>query len=95
MRIFSVAVLLCLCQLGDYLTTRLGLAAGARERNPLVRRVGLLPTKILAGILTVLPLWSLRDHPILGVYVGAVVMGYGWVIWNNLRVVQRLRRKDD
>ena len=79
---------LVLCHVGDYLSTRKAFAAGAVEANPVVRRLGLLPAKLLGAGITTLPLWVLGSTLATGVYTAVVCLAYAWVIRNNQRLAQ-------
>jgi hypothetical protein len=81
-------VLLTLCHLGDYASTRRAFAAGAIEANPLVRRLGLLPAKLLGVALTLTPVLVYGITGATLLYTLLVCLVYAWVIWHNLRVAR-------
>ncbi len=51
-------LILCVLQLGDYISTRLAFKAGAVEGNPLVHALGLWETKVLACAIIALIAWK-------------------------------------
>lgn len=82
----ALFVLLLVLQVADYASTRAVLSAGGREANPVVRKLGLLPSKLLAGAIAV-PLF-LYDVPLA---LGALCLLYAAVVTNNLIVLKGIR----
>lgn len=81
----ALFVLLLALQIADYASTRAVMAKGGIEANPLVRKLGLLPSKLLVGALAV-PLY-LYDAP---AGLGLLAVLYLAVVAQNLRVLKAM-----
>jgi hypothetical protein len=87
-----VIAIMWLLQFGDFWSTRRALRRPqVREGNPLVRGMGLVAAKLLAGsLMTIALLWA---GPVsllqLLIFVGPLCAWYIWVIYHNVTVSAR------
>ena len=79
------AIVLCILQLGDLLSTRLALAHGAIETNLFVNSVGLYSAKLVCLAIVVLFAWHTRRPS----RIWAVCVFYLVVVTWNLSLLQR------
>lgn len=90
-----VALVVCLgCQAADGWSTVRALRGGAREANPLVRRLGLVPAKLLGALLCSLPVLGGVRGGLLWGYLFVLVLWHLWLVRHNLRQGRPSVRRD-
>jgi hypothetical protein len=72
------AIVLCILQLGDLLSTRLALAHGAVEANIFVRPIGLLAAKLLCIAIVAVLAWRTRKPSRIWAICAFYVIVVGW-----------------
>jgi hypothetical protein len=79
------AIVLCILQLGDLLSTRLALAHGAVETNPFVNSMGLWAAKLLCLAIVAVLAWRTRKPSRIWVICVFYMIVVGW----NLSLLRR------
>ena len=79
------AIVLCILQLGDLLSTRLALAHGAVEANPFVNAVGLWAAKLLCIVFVSVVAWRTRKPSRIWAVCAFYLIVVGW----NLSLLRR------
>jgi hypothetical protein len=79
------AIVLCILQLGDFLSTRLALAHGAVESSIFVNSVGLWAAKLLCLAIVAVLVWCTRKPS----RIWAVCVFYLIVVGWNLSLLRR------
>jgi hypothetical protein len=93
--LFIVFVLL---QAADAVTTTIVLDKGGREANPVMKwlfdKFEVIPTFIITKGVVIALFWHYSaDIP---VWLWLVMIGfYGWVVYNNLGVIEKLQKKPE
>ena len=72
------AIVLCILQLGDLLSTRLALAHGAVEANIFVRPIGLWAAKMLCLAIVAVLAWRTRKPSRIWAICAFYVIVVGW-----------------
>ena len=87
--LFAVLVAL---NIVDVYTTARALALGAREANPVMRklmdRLGIVPALLLSKAVALGILWWQIDHPWMPYVLSALCALYVYVVANNMRVIR-------
>ena len=79
-------IVLCILQLGDLRSTRLGLTHGAVEANPLVSSMGLWATKLLCVAIVAVIAWRARKPSLMWAVCALCAIIVGWNLrdsWKN------------
>jgi hypothetical protein len=91
-------ILIVGAQAGDYWSTKRGLGVpGVAESNPIVRKLGLLPLKLVfTGLMlfaSYQSFWVGGHYALTLVICGALAGFYAWVIKHNVDVVNKAKAK--
>jgi len=90
--LFIVFVLL---QAADAVTTTIVLDKGGREANPIMRwlfdKIEVIPTFIIMKGIVIAVFWAYAET--IPVWMWLAMIGfYGWVVYNNLGVIEKLQK---
>ncbi|RMF24478.1 MAG: hypothetical protein D6760_03205 [Deltaproteobacteria bacterium] len=89
----AAAAALAMLAGADLALTWIGLRAGLREANPLVRRIGVSGSTLLTWLLVALIIAARTTHPAALAVVAAAAAVRGWATASNARMLLILVRR--